>query len=130
MPLPSTPASQAQECAVSVDPIGGTTMLAAAPDHDGHVGDPRVHPAGMDASGDLWFIVDGTAGGGKAPGGQYFFEVTSGGGTPDHPVQRARRRPPVPVVGLSLAVITQDGAVRTVDPEAGPGTLVEVRPRV
>ena len=121
------PASQAQECAMSVDPGGAQTMLAAAPDHDGHAGNTSVHPAGMDASGDLWFIVDGTAGG-KAPGGQYFFEVTSGGGTRIIPFSVPGDALPVPVV--QAPVITQDGAVWTVDPGAGPGALVEVRPRV
>ncbi len=123
----SAPASQAQECAVSVDPFGGQTMLAAAPDDDGHAGNTSVHPAGMDASGDLWFIVDGTAGG-QAPGGQYFFEVTSGGGTRIIPFSVPGGALPVPVV--QAPVITQDGAVWTVDPGAGPGALVEVRPRV
>jgi hypothetical protein len=122
----TAPASQAQECAISVDAIGGKTMLAAAPDYDGHVGNTSVHPAGMDASGDLWFIVDGTAGG-QAPGGQYFFEVTSGGGTRIVPFTVPGDALPIAVV--QAPVITPNGAVWTVDPGAGPGTLVEVRPR-
>ena len=120
------PASQARECAVSVDAGGGLTMLAEAPDYDGHAGNPGVHPAGMDASGDLWFLVDGTAGG-QAHSGQYFFEVTIGGGTRIVPFSVPGDALPVPVV--QAPVITQDGGVWTVDPEAGPGALVEVRPR-
>jgi hypothetical protein len=121
------PASAAKECAVSVDSVSGKTMLAAAPDYDGHVGRPIVHPAGMDASGDLWFIVDGTAGG-KAPGGQYFFEVTSGGGTRVVPFSVPGDALPIPVV--QAPVITVNGAVWTTDPESGPGALVEVMPKV
>lgn len=120
------PASEAKECAVSVDPASGTTMLAAAPDYDGHVGNANVHPAGMDSSGDLWFLVDGTAGG-QAPDGQYFFEVTSGGGTRVVPFSVPGDALPIPVV--QPPVITVNGAVWTVDPESGPGALVEVRPR-
>ena len=81
----------------------------------------------MDASGDLSFIVDGTAGG-KAPGGQYFFEVTSGGGTRIIPFSVPGDALPIPVV--QAPGITQNGAVWTVDPGAGPGTLVEARPRI
>ena len=120
------PASQARECAVSVDAGGGLTMLAEPPDYDGHAGNPSVHPAGMDASGDLWFLVDGTAGG-QADSGQYFFEATIGGGTRIVPFSVPGDARPIPVV--QAPVITQDGAVWTVDPEAGPGALVEVRPR-
>jgi hypothetical protein len=120
------PASEAKECALSVDSAGDTTMLAAAPDYDGHVGNQNVHPAGMDASGDLWFIVDGTAGG-QAPGGQYFFEATSGGGTRIIPFSVPGDTLPIPVA--QAPVITVNGAVWTVDPEPGPGTLVEVMPK-
>jgi hypothetical protein len=118
-------ASQSQECAVSVNSVGGKAMLAAAPDYDGHVGNPTVHPAGMDQSGDVWFIVDGTAGG-KAPAGQYFFEVNSGGGTRLIPFSVPGDTRPVPVG--QAPVITQNGAVWTADPASGPGTLVEVMP--
>lgn len=121
------PASEARECAVSVDSAGGTTILAAAPDYDGHAGNANVHPAGMDASGDLWFIVDGTAGG-QAPAGQYFFEVTSGGGTRIIPFSVPGDSRPIPVV--QAPVITRDGAVWTVDPEAASGSLVQVMPKI
>jgi hypothetical protein len=120
------PASQAQECAVLVNSVGGKAMLAAAPDHDGHVGSPTVHPPGIDQSGDVWFIVDGTAGG-KAPAGQYFFEVTSGGGTRLIPFSVPHDAHPIPVG--QPPVITANGAVWTADPEAGPGALVEVMPK-
>jgi hypothetical protein len=122
----SARAGQAQECAVSVNSVGGTSVLAAAPDYDGHVGNTLVHPAGMDRSGDVWFIVDGKAGG-KAPAGQYFFEVTSGGGTRIIPFSVPGDALPVPVV--QAPVITPNGAVWTADPESGPGALVEVMPK-
>jgi hypothetical protein len=121
------PDSQARECAISVDSGGGETVLAAAPDYDGQVGNANVHPAGMDASGDLWFIVDGTAGG-KAPAGQYFFEATSGGGSRIIPFTVPGDTRPIPVA--QAPVITRDGAVWTVDPAAGPGTLVELMPKI
>jgi hypothetical protein len=80
----------------------------------------------MDRSGDVWFIVDGKAGG-KAPAGQYFFEVTSGGGTRIIPFSVPGDALPVPVV--QAPVITPNGAVWTADPESGPGALVEVMPK-
>jgi hypothetical protein len=119
-------AGQARECVVSVDPFGYVTMLAAAPDYDGQAGNATAHPAGMDASGDVWFIVDGKAGG-VAPQGQYFFEVNSGGGTRVIPFSVPGDARPVPVG--QAPVITMNGAVWTADPEAGPGALVEVMPR-
>ena len=120
------PDSQARECAISVDSGGGETVLAAAPDYDGQVGSANVHPAGLDASGDLWFLVDGPAGG-QAPAGQYFFEATSGGGSRIVPFSVPGDARPIPVV--QAPVITRDGAVWTVAPEAGPGALVEVMPK-
>jgi len=120
------PDSQARECAISVDSGGGETVLATAPDYDGQAGNANVHPAGLDASGDLWFLVDGPAGG-QAPAGQYFFEATSGGGSRIVPFSVPGDARPIPVV--PAPVITRDGAVWTVDPEAGPGTLVEVMPK-
>jgi hypothetical protein len=122
----SAQAGQAQECAVSVDSFGDVTMLAAAPDYDSHAGDATAHPAGMDASGDVWFIVDGTAGG-EAPQGQYFFEANSGGGSRIIPFSVPGEALPVPVA--QAPVITMNGAVWTTDPAAGPGTLVEVMPK-
>ena len=119
-------AGQAQECAVSLDSFGDLTVLAAAPDYDAHVGSATVHPAGMDASGDVWFIVDGKAGG-EAPPGQYFFEVNPGGGTRVVPFSVPGDALPVPAA--QAPVITMDGAVWTVDPESGPGTLVQVMPK-
>ena len=109
-----------------INAIGGKAMLAAAPDYDGQAGSRAVHPAGMDASGDVWFIVDGTAGG-KAPAGQYFFEVTIGGGTRIVPFTVPHDALPIPVV--QPPVITGDGAVWTADPESGPGALVQVMPK-
>jgi hypothetical protein len=119
-------AGQAQECAVAVDSVGNMAMITAAPDYDGHVGNGKVHPASMDASGDVWFIVDGKAGG-MAPQGQYFFEANSGGGTRIIPFSVPGDALPVPVV--QAPVITMNGAVWTADPESGPGTLVEVMPK-
>jgi len=119
-------AGQAQECAVTVNSVGDKTVLAAAPDYDGHAGVAMLHPAGMDQSGDVWFIVDGTAGG-KAPAGQYFFEVTPGGGSRVIPFSVPGDAGPVPVV--QAPVITTNGAVWTADPESGPGALVEVMPK-
>ena len=119
-------AGQAQECAVSVDSFGDVTMLATAPDYDNHAGDATAHPAGMDASGDVWFIVDGTAGG-SAPQGQYFFEVNSGGGTRVIPFSVPGDALPVPAG--QAPVITMNGAAWTRDPASGPGTLVEVMPK-
>ena len=119
-------AGQTQECAVSVDSFGDVTMLATAPDYDNHAGDATAHPAGMDASGDVWFIVDGTAGG-SAPQGQYFFEVNSGGGTRVIPFSVPGDALPVPAG--QAPVITMNGAVWTRDPASGPGTLVEVMPK-
>ncbi len=119
------PPGQAQECAVEVDPSGDLTVLAAAPDNDGGAGSATVHPASMDASGDVWFIVDGTAGG-RAPQGQYFFEANPGGGSRIIPFSVPGDALPVPVA--QAPVITMNGAVWTVDPESGPGTLVEVVP--
>ena len=101
-------------------------MIAAAPDYDGHAGNALVHPASMDASGDVWFIVDGKAGG-AAPQGQYFFEANSGGGTRIIPFTVPGDALPVPVV--QAPVITMNGAVWTADPESGPGALVEVMPK-
>jgi hypothetical protein len=120
------PAGRAQECVVSIDSFGDLTMLAAAPDNDGQAGHPTVHPAGMDASGDVWFIVDGTAGG-QAPQGQYFFEANPGGGSRIVPFSVPGDALPVPVA--QAPVITMNGAVWTADPESGPGTLVEVMPK-
>ena len=119
-------AGQAQECAVAVDSYGELAMVAAAPDYDGHAGLATVHPAGMDASGDVWFIVDGTDGG-RAPQGQYFYEATPGGGTRVVPFSVPGDALPVPVV--RAPVITTNGGVWTLDPESGPGTLVEVMPK-
>jgi hypothetical protein len=119
-------AGQAQECAVSVDSFGDVTMLAAAPDYDSHAGDATAHPAGLDASGDVWFIVDGTAGG-SAPQGQYFFEANSGGGSRIVPFSVPGDALPVPAG--QAPVITMNGAVWTTDPASGPGTLVEVMPK-
>lgn len=119
-------AGQGQECAVTVNSVGGKTVLAAVPDYDGHAGNTIVHPAGMDQSGDVWFIVDGKAGG-KAPAGQYFFEVTAGAGTRLIPFSVPRDALPIPVV--RAPVITPNGAVWTADPESGPGALVEVMPK-
>jgi hypothetical protein len=119
------PAGRARECAVSVNLAGGKTVLAMAPDYDGHVGNAMVHPPGIDKSGDVWFIVDGKAGG-EAPAGQYLFEVTSGGGSAIIPFSVPGDARPVPVV--QAPVITPNGAVWTADPESGPGALVEVMP--
>jgi hypothetical protein len=119
-------AGQAQECAVSVDSFGDVTMLAAAPDYDSQAGDATAHPAGLDASGDVWFIVDGTAGG-SAPQGQYFFEANSGGGSRIIPFSVPGNALPVPAG--QAPVITMNGAVWTMDPASGPGTLVEVMPK-
>lgn len=120
------PAGQARECAVALDSSGNLAVIAAAPDTDGHAGNAVVHPAGVDASGDVWFIVDGTAGG-KAPQGQYFFEANSGGGTRIIPFSVPGDALPVPVA--QAPVITVNGAVWTADPESGPGALVEVMPK-
>ena len=120
-------AGQAQECAVAVDPFGNLGVLAAAPDNNGDAGGATVHPAGMDASGDVWFIVDGTAGG-RAPQGQYFFEANPGGGSRIIPFSVPGDALPVPVA--QAPVITVNGAVWTADPESGPGTLVEVMPKI
>ena len=75
---------------------------------------------------DVWFIVDGTAGG-SAPQGQYFFEVNSGGGTRVIPFSVPGDALPVPAG--QAPVITMNGAVWTRDPASGPGTLVEVMPK-
>jgi hypothetical protein len=122
----AVPAGQAQECAVTLDSLGNLAMIGAAPDNDGQAGNAVTHPAGMDASGDVWFIVDGTAGG-KAPQGQYFFEANSGGGTRIVPFSVPGDALPVPVG--QAPVITTNGAVWTADPESGPGALVEVMPK-
>lgn len=119
-------AGQTQECAVAVDAFGNQGVLAAAPDNDGLAGNATVHPAAMDASGDVWFLVDGNAGG-KAPQGQYFFEANPGGGTRIIPFSVPGDALPVPVA--QAPVITMNGAVWTVDPESGPGTLVGIMPR-
>ncbi len=117
------PASQTRECAVSVDAGGGQSVLGAAPDYDGKASGSAMHPAGMDQSGDIWFLVDGTAGG-KAPAGQYFFEVNPGGGTRIIPFSVPGDASPIPAV--QAPVIAVNGAVWTADPHLGPGTLVAV----
>ncbi len=109
-----------------VTPAGDETVVGALPGDDGRVGAAIVHPAAMDASGDVWFIIDGTAGG-RAPGGQYFFEVTSGGGTRIVPFSVPHDALPLPVG--QAPVISQNGAVWTADPEWGPGALVAVMPK-
>jgi hypothetical protein len=120
------PAGQARQCAVSVDSFGNVSMLAAAPDDLAPGDGATAHPAGLDASGDVWFIVNGTAGG-RAPQGQYFFEANPGGGSRIIPFTVPGDARPVPAG--QVPVISMNGTVWTADPQLGPGTLVEVMPK-
>jgi hypothetical protein len=116
-----------QQCVNVLNPDGTETKIAEAPDYNGY-NDHLVHWAAMGRSGAVWLIIDGTAAG-KAPHGQYYFEVSPGGATKLFPFTVPGDTGPIPVAEAP-PVITANGGLWTVDASSRyTGAVVEIVPK-
>ncbi|HEV2633904.1 MAG TPA: cell wall-binding repeat-containing protein [Actinocrinis sp.] len=99
-----------QQCYNVINPDGSATRLAVGPDYDGY-NDHQVEVPAMDPEGDVWDMMTGKADG-DAPGGQYYLDVDSGGGTTVYPFIVPGFSGPIGVVSGAPA-ITLDGGLWT-----------------
>jgi hypothetical protein len=118
---------QDRQCVNLVNPDGTQTTLAYLPDYDGY-NNYLVHWAVMDRSGNVWLIIDGTAGG-RAPHGQYYVEVSPGGTVKVFPFTVPGDTDVVPVT-QARPVLTPNGGLWTQDrPPNSNDTIIQIIPK-